>query len=354
MGDQKHLIFFVHGMGDYSNNWLYEQTNPDKQTIPELLKEKWNNYSQLKAAGSFDDFFQCVGLYYNNHFEDRIEQWNELVKDLETGIAAAGVSSHHFKLDKVIDIVSETEKDDFIYTHLLDVALYYLKLVRGPVTNSITTQILEKIIVDDPTQRPSFSIIAHSLGTMVIHDALQALYTGEQAAISPSDARPTCLIQVANVSRLLRTDSNPYSSVVHPGINSWEGVCDKYINVAHKLDPFLIPKPFEISKMRDYELLFKKKKLKDIEIHRVTDLNVHDFHHYLNNPNVHEAIFKCLTSSRKITDLEHQKAIEAFKETTLSGGAETVLDELETLDIKSIDSWKALFTALKTFLKKFN
>jgi len=44
----KHLIFFVHGMGDFNENWL------KKSGIPDLLKEKWNNYAKLKDLGTFD------------------------------------------------------------------------------------------------------------------------------------------------------------------------------------------------------------------------------------------------------------------------------------------------------------
>jgi len=342
----KHLIFFVHGMGNFNKDWL------EKSEIPTLLKEKWNNYAKLKDLGTFGQNFECIGVYYNDIFEDLIASWDKMVQYLGKGITDAGISASRFHLDDFMDTVSETNRDNFITTHLLDVALYYfIKEIRAHVTGRVKEQILKRLLTENPSERHSFSIVAHSLGTAVIHDALQSLYTGEDA-LNPSIARPRVLVQISNVSRLLQTDSNPYTSVVHPSLNSWEGACDTFINVSHKFDPFLIPMPFEVSDMKNNLEPVNRPFVKEIEIFRVTKRNVHDLGHYLNNPIVHEALFEGLRYWGDISDQERETALEAYQKTTLQDGANTLITILEGLDIKSVKSWNDLFTAFKDFFEK--
>lgn len=289
----KHLIFLVHGMGVNDATW--------SDAVQKTLTDRYATYPALSFV-PFDQRFQFVPISYYDEFAALRDQWRNSTQALGTALAPLGLAVPLITtLDK---LASSTNKNTFINTHVLDVLLYHFTgLTTSTVREAVRSAILTALTALDQTQPIRWSIIAHSLGTSVIHDTLHETYSAPPppAGGVPTTAsqlalitRPTLLAMVANVSRVLETDIDVYLSRVQPGNpDDPQAICKYYFNARHQWDPIPQPKAFRPASWwptLGVRALTPDRFL-DVTISEIEQVNVHDFNHYLRNPLVHAPLF---------------------------------------------------------------
>jgi hypothetical protein len=290
----KHVIFLVHGMGTFDATW--------SATVQKTLTDQYATYPQINFI-PFDQRFAFAPIVYDDEFAALRKQWSDSAASLGTAIAASGIAAPIVTM--LDNLASGTKKDTFINTHVLDVVLYHFTaLTTSTVRESVRHQIFDALAAQDLTQPLNWSIIAHSLGTSVIHDALHEAYSdvptkyGEKLA---GITRPTLLAMIANVSRVLETDSDVYLSRTRPGNpNDPDAACKYYLNAHHQWDPITQPKAFRPATQWPSLGVRAMNLYVDVEISEIEKLNVHDFNHYLRNPLVHIPIFNCMLDNEVI------------------------------------------------------
>lgn len=330
----KPIIVLVHGMGKHPPGaitdsfvknvdiTLFQIASAEGKSISELADIREINYDVL-----LDELRQKMA-------NDATSICNQL--------KALGVAQWPLSfIDDLASFEYSLGKDRFFNTHCLDVFLY------STYVGAMIRQKVAKEIYNIHTETEgSFTlhIIAHSLGTAVIHDTLALLYSKDFSLL---DNKPNLdltshklgsLWLLANVSRItnkINEIQNPYKSVVRPGE---KGCTNRLVNIHHKLDPFTWPSSFK----PEDDGIWRHRKYKDIEISDVTSRNTHDFGEYILNPDV------CLPLLNRVLHIkptvDEKKAINNnFRKYSISDD----LDEFKTAykNCKDDDS------SIKNFLK---
>lgn len=351
----KHLLLFVHGMG-----------KPDAHFYEaglKVLKAAFMQYPLLKENFSFDEQFEAMPIVYDNEFEQLRSRWRDdvdaikdtLARDIDDRDADAKAS-----VDKQIEELHDlagSGPDNFFNTAAMDVLLYrFFRTVRMNVNIQVSNQIAQRIQGDGP-DLPDWSVLAHSLGTAVVHNTLNAMYSTSfpnGATLRVQDTRPDVVMMIANVSRVLQLPSVPVlCSRVKPGSVLSGRCCRVYLNARHRLDPFMKPKPFDPDAWPD-PVFFNNGQYQRLQpSHFVMDklAGVHDLDHYLLNPRVHVPLFKSLLGDDFIPDGDFRKAKERFDAETASNNTADLRERLEKLQASLPDNWRAFLTILKKLKK---
>jgi len=236
-------VLLIHGMGDHtkkgwSKKWL---------ECIEANAKLFAPYADGSRALSDDVKF--IEIEYDSVFEQGYRQrWKNLAGALKD---AALPSALKPALQEIAQ-VEDARIPEFAWTHLLDPLLWFgLKQARQAVIAQVNDQI-GKHVKAAIAAKADVHILAHSLGTSVIHDSLLCLASEFPASFDPGRGgkRFKSLTTVANVSRFLNaTDSpsdalsigafKPHESRVRPG----DLVAD-FVNVRHTCDPFTFPRTF--------------------------------------------------------------------------------------------------------------
>lgn len=366
MADKK-LIFLVHGIGDHpKDSW--------SDTYVEQIKQLWSYYPTLSTIFEFEKQFEVVPIGYDDIFEDLRQRWKERHDEI-IGFMESGNYSGKRIPDSVINYMTKSfelgTEDDFLRTHVLDVLLYYFTdLIREPVTLRVAKEILKNLSGNKFATNNGWNIIAHSMGTSVIHDALHSLYHGgfkdpstrEPLELTTDHTRINTLCMVANVSRLLeRKDrhgvNNNYQvlkSKVKPSSNRGDGICSKYIDCRHFLDPIPMPRPFPGSQdwpAKDVEL---QEMVTYIELKKIAQLNVHSLEHYLADPDFHVPLFRSLTHSRMISEDEFDEARKEYHRKVIRENISQIYTKLEEAGLASDATWLQIIKSMITVLRGQN
>jgi len=335
----KHVIFLIHGMGEHGEGW--------SQAGQEIIKRAYKEYPQVSWR-SFAATYEFHEIVYNNEFQALRELWEAQNLALGSVLKAQGLANE--LVEELNALAGITNKNNFLTTHVADVILYrFMRQTAAAVRDSIRAQLLNKLKSMDASQPIRWSIIAHSLGTAVTHDTLHGLYTDSLSiggASLTNVTRPQVLMMLANVSRILQSDTKVYQSVVRPGAPEGQYAVRYYLNVKHEWDP--IPSPRAFRPKPDWPSIDVRAEnlYRDIVINAIDEKNVHGFEHYLRNPKVHTALFNAL-SNRDVID---QATIEAahlkFIAKTPAGKFEEWVKGLKKFQLGEEDS---LAKVLKTW-----
>jgi len=297
----KPIVVLIHGMGTHTapKPNSNERGSFGKECI-DTFNEALQMYPSLKSS-KIEDKVDFIEIHYNHLFDNIRNEMAENGQKFEDLLKGAGATTPLGKipglLQSIINFEASMDKDEMIYTHWLDVILY--KLYFGEFIRVHVAKKLGEIITKNGTR--DIHILAHSLGTAVIHDTLSKMYSqtyadnDEIADLSTVTHKLASLWQIANVSRLTNTVlpiSDPYKSVVRPGS---AGVTSEMMNIHHQYDPFTWPKNF--SRTNNGKWVAKnifKSSYRDIETTVVTQLNTHSITQYLHDPSVHLYLFKSL------------------------------------------------------------
>jgi hypothetical protein len=348
-----HLIFVAHGMGDFAPGW--------SQAAQQTLRDQYATYKQLKFI-PFGQRFEFVELNYNDEFEALREMWRKMAKDL--GDALVGGTTRQIgkkSEDKEVvtrlnEVATVTNKNTFLNTHVVDALLYYAaRQTAATVRESIRKQIFTALKKQlDANNALHWSVIAHSLGSSVIHDALHEAYSD---APTPNGAklaritRPTCLAMIANVSRLLEWDIDAYLSRTRPGSpDDPEAACRAYINVHNSFDPFTQPKPFKPADQWPSLGIRAMGLYHDVQISTIeAPEKVHDLDHYLRSPRVHGPIFNCLIGQTVLDEDTLDDAQARYVSLTPLGQFADFVGALKRFQLGDESSWADIFTKWAAF-----
>src|SRR5690606_6652928 len=206
-----------------------------------------------------------VPLSYDSIFEGFRTSWSDLAGAI-AAVRGAGELPLLDVLEHLEHLDSSDPQSDFeklFWENLLDVALWFgSKIARSVAIKEVVRQLTNELgarIAPDGSNADAFHVIAHSLGTSVIHDSLVALALSAPTrdAYGPSIFRFQTLTTIANVSSVMQSpfdlDSNlgpdafkVYRSVVRPShLLRDASVCRELLNVRHELDPVTWPSMFE-------------------------------------------------------------------------------------------------------------
>jgi hypothetical protein len=331
-----HIVFLVHGMGEFANGW--------SDSIQTALKKYYDptKYAFLKDF-PFDANFKFVEITYDPFFTEylveakkqaaTLAKWNKLTAGL-TG-DALGI------LQKVVDAASSAPADNFLVNYLGDVAFYMATDISQEIKNDIIVQIGKGLGANYDPAKNNWSVIAHSLGTRVMTEVLQAGFTAMPDLRAFGKAK--VLMQVANVSKLLEdlpyNTGDVYHNAVYPSSSGANGVCSHFINASHGLDPFAFIDAFDPgSDFGDgHALTDGLYHPVNLSATDVTSKDIHSLDHYMLHPSVHTTLFQYLVPGggwTGPTPAEMNTAMAAYHALTLQAQISA--------------AWKADLTSLKS------
>ena len=349
-----HTIFLIHGMGEFSPGW--------SKTYQDQLLTKWCLYPGLGGKDAFSATFGFQEVTYSDSFSNLRAQWTNdrsVVTKLLSGGMSGGVNADALRaLDK---LYSPLTANTFFATNVLDVLLYgFIETVRMEIIAEVANTIAQSL---SKTPSPTYSVIAHSLGTSVAHDALDVLYSmpipygnGLTAKLTTGDAQINTLLMIANVSRVLeqkRPDSvNPwdvYQSVVKPGPPNTGGICFYYYNALNQFDPIPKPWPFTIDGTWPSSAVATSGALKNLDATAVALQDIHALEFYLDNPEVHVPFFRSLTYPGAVSDTELKLQDDTFNSTNSKNDLTAVRKYLSGLDIGATPQWVDIVKMIAAF-----
>jgi hypothetical protein len=350
-----HALVFVHGMGEYDNTW--------HEGAWAVLRTAYGEYAAFRGT-ALEDRVTPIPTVYADFFTKLSDQWKSdvaAIKGVLGNELEEGDKSERTRIEKEIDNVANkigAGADTFAWTHAMDVVLYrFLSLTRQKTNVSLAKQIVEKATTMD---FKGWSVVAHSLGTAVLHNTLHALYNTELIPGKPPlkavETRPKVLAMVANVSRVLQLPgAKVFSTKVAPGSALLERLCETYLNIRHKWDPFTIPQPFLPDPDWPDVPTFHSKRYQHIQpshLNLKTYMDVHDLEHYLKSPRVHVPIFRGIFGEAMIPDDEFAAACDRFDSGVLDANTNAIRDELDSLLPAGSDNWIMLLRMLFKLVEK--
>jgi len=350
----QHILFFIHGMGEHDETW--------HEAGLKQLKAAFMEYEFLKGM-NFDELFMSVPVVYNDILKRTRERANADFAAFKTAVLAdiepadTAASSIETELDKYSDLIGAGD-DHFIWTHILDVILYrFANTIRMGIDVSVAEQITRTI---SQNAHSSWSVLAHSLGTSVAHNAINSLHNtgfpdapnGPIPPLDPLESRCNTLAMICNVSRLLqRSDAKVFETRVMPGSASAGRLCSHYLNARHKLDPFTVLKPFDPDLWPDAATfsMDRYQHIRPSHLHFESNElpRVHDFDHYLSNPRVHVPIFRSILGVNIVPPDEYNLARARFDSEVRSQTLDKARAALESRMPAQSGNWRNLLAAIK-------
>jgi hypothetical protein len=350
MAGNKHQLFLIHGMGKQGAGWSIGMESAIRTAFKSI---------PMLSNFNFDDVFDFVPITYDQHFDDLRRQWAKqaasLMKFLNPLAKAGELDATGKVITKLARAADSFQKDDFIRTHLLDVFLYrFASNSRHSIRANVADQILKRLAGLDTTSAMRWSVIAHSLGTSVAHDVLHEMFsaTAQKQKLALGQLTfPNALVMLANVSRVLESDIDVYSSIVAPGAPAAPRFAVRhYINAFHEFDPIPAAAPFEpvstwpAPAVRD-DGLFGNIRIADIE-----DLDVHSAEHHIRNPRVHAPMFNAIFDSRIFGQDEIDRMHAKYRATLPLSKVNELIDELKAFNPRVGDSPARIIKGWRDFL----
>lgn len=282
MSDNKSVLVLLHGMGNHTS----ESFKDEVVSAANNALHRYSGYKEVK----FEDHVHIESIEYNNFFEEARQSMVKNSDPVAQYLKLKGQTGVVHDVANAISGLGQGFKDDsFINTHWLDVILYLTNVgeqVRVHVGKKLAG-IIEKYPV------APINVLAHSLGTSVLHDTLTKLYHHE---FDPGDLVPDLDIHdhklnsvwmISNVSRIMSKFSgqkDPYKSIVKPGSS---GCTSLFFNCRHEMDPFTWPLQFDPKKqskwinVNTYDSIYKAYVTRSI-----SRVNTHDIRGYIEDPRI--------------------------------------------------------------------
>lgn len=341
----KHVVILLHGMGTQTKGWSAEAVSALKK-----------NATAIKYPRSMTDDFEFIEINYGHLFDEYVDQHNKNAESL-AGLMTSkqiGAASSFFR--GLFEYgASSLSKEDFVVSALGDVFLYrlseYSEVVRTFIIKEITKTLNDK-------GRPQWSVIAHSLGTRVIHDALDDfLEDGNNRAIFK---KPVSLSMISNVVHLLAYSPSKLwrNTGVWPDKRVTKGACFRYMTALHPADPFTWIREFDPTPdwgdNAEYGGQYFQAPISFKEISRP---NTHSFTGYLENPKVSAAVCWALGRGNSFDPVYDQDALirrtAKYAKNTVNGNVEKVWKKARKLrDERNLTAFREVVGAIDD-LEKF-
>lgn len=307
----KHVIFFVAGIGDEAKNWSVK--------LRKSFQVLFDSYPLPPGGLPFDELFETEEIFYNDFFDEwRKRVANEASAALNM-FGAEGLPSDTVK--KLLEAGVASGGGGFFRTHALDAVQYrFLMLVSQSVRDTVQHQIMSRLTENEFGTTVRWSVIAHSLGTSVVHDALHQMFRPGPGSEGSALFQPFAVVMLSNVSQLLANAKflgagvDAYSSFVHPNRNPDSGACRYYLSAANEFDPIaragdFNPPPNWLTAEAQAQRRFRPLEFKAIP----KSGNVHGYEEYLAHPAVHVPLFRILSGDQdRISDAAENDAHKAY------------------------------------------
>jgi hypothetical protein len=307
----KHLIFFVHGIGDQAKGW--------SKDLRSDFKALFDSFPLPPGGRPFAEQFQTEEILYNDLFDE----WRKRVaRDADGALkmfGAGGLGSGD--IGELLKAGAAAGGGGFFRTHALDVLQYrFLRLVADAVRDAVEHQIMSRLSETDFGTPVRWSVIAHSMGTSVMHDTLHDMFRPGAGAEGSALFQPHAVLMLANVSQLLHDEGflgngvDAYRTVVKPDRESASGACRYYLSSTNGFDPVAVAGDFKppeswLSDSAKLQRRFRVLDFKSIP----KNAQVHGFGEYLAHPAVHVPLFRILTGDQDwISDAEENAAHQRY------------------------------------------
>lgn len=333
-------LFIVHGMGYDVDGW--------HQPAGEFLRDFCDRFGP-QVARKFDDRFKVVGIVYDDIFRDILATWQKNGAE----VLALGKKFDAPTVERILGWSQHAPGTDnnFLWTHAVDVVLYRMfPTIRDAVKVHVAKAIAAELA--DLKSGESWSIIAHSLGTIVTHDTLHAWYTeplGQTGQLGNA-LRPKVVTMLANVSRILQTKPEVLSSAstVRPG-----QACLYYLNTYHPLDPFTFLRTFKPELWPDREK-YEAGDYRLISVDHIQQANIHDLLHYLRHPDVVTTLFRTLLYQSFIAKQKEEEYRASFQKYDGLSDEQVVairkkLEDIATGTVGSGEEWEMVLRVRKAY-----
>lgn len=310
-----HAIILIHGMGVYvKEDDAKKRVKSDAwfAAAEKSIVAAYEQYDTLKAK-PFSENFQFVRVNYDAQLDKILVNTNEAAAKLKQLLPSTFLA-------KAADFLTSSGKleDNFFWTHVLDCVLYtFVEDIRMAIKVGVADAIAKTLTDKKVT---SWSVLAHSLGTVVANDTLSALnYELQVRGVGGAWPRANIVGMIANVSRALESEAyGPcYGDRMRPGPKA---AAFTYLSAAHKLDPFTMVAPFNPEKIEplwtatlDPYAYYRFHKVHDLMHYQpdvlagedgklaLADLIPHQFEHYFAHPRVHLSYFSAVVPWGGIT-----------------------------------------------------
>lgn len=328
------VVLLIHGMGTHTDESI-------KQEFESGLRQCMAFFGDSNF--NVTEHFTLKAFNYSRYWDEKRNDYAEYMTDKMKGALALTPAL----IQKLHGLIAEFGNDDFLHTHLLDVLFYLTGVLREHqlvnLVDTLAHEIRENI---NDLNSGELIVVAHSLGTAFIHDALTQIYPKNL----PRSMALEQLWSVATVSRLTHLFTNkadPVTSNVVDHSPTADGVCNKFYPIYNRYDPFCFFKryrrkpgggPFqgefvETRHIRDLKNIYGNE-----ESLRV---NPHDLREYFADPEVGGRFLFVNGVLENVTLDRLTKAKSKYVSTTLQGSYinrfKEARHELETLS-KSIGS----------------
>lgn len=319
----KHVIFFVHGVGDETRKW--------STSLRAQFAQIFDSYPLPPGGEPFAQKFETEEIYYNDFFD----AWRERVAgDARAALAELGAEGLPSEfVARLFDLGIAAGGGGFLRTHAMDALQYrFLRIVSEPVRSAFEAQVLSRIGETAWGTTARWSVIAHSLGTAVVHDALHEMFAPGAGAEEGRLYQPHTVAMLANVSQLLHNTKvlgpgvDAYRSFVRPNREPTLGACRYLVASGNRFDPIAIAGNFNPPDNWLPEAAKAQRRFRRLDFEAIPKGgNVHGFREYLAHPAVHIPLIRILTGDQDwISDEDEAEAHDRYREAHQLPGPENL------------------------------
>ena len=299
------LLFVVHGMGSHPPGW--------SDAIRDKLDAVASRYGAFRSPGArFSQRVRIEEIRYDGIFEEVVQQWARSADELAAFSTAQGRPLP--KLVAWLKAPLPPDEKSFFWSTAIDPLLYRgFALVRDRVRSAVVAQVAGALTRNMVGGAVDASVLAHSLGTAVMHDALHELgrapYQGNESFVAKrwQFGNLFMLADVCSLGPHALLDIDYQNSVVRPvsARGADGGYCKFFLNASHEWDPFVLAGPFKPKK-------WGKGYLPIGPLDHVRMANVHGYTHYLDHPAVHVPVINGALGDAVIGEKEWQDALAKY------------------------------------------
>ncbi|PLW67752.1 hypothetical protein [Pseudohalioglobus lutimaris] len=346
----KHVIFLLHGMGTHTEDWSNK-----------AIKEFKANARAIGYPMSLTDDFEFVEISYDHLFLDYINAHNKNAEQITTFMTTAQIGAMKSVFRGLFEYATGSlDNEEFVTSALGDVFLYRL----SDYANVVRTYILQVITATlNVRGKPPWSVIAHSMGTRVIHDAMDE-FTADVTNRNVF-GKPVALAMVANVTHLLAYNPSTLwrKTRVFPAKAPSKGACLRYVNALHPADPFTWIREFDpVPEWGNNAEFSGRYRNTQIGFKELTRGNSHSFTGYLEHPRVAADICWALgtgnTGEPAFDDEKLTNRLKTYSNRTISENAEKTWKMAKKLkqerDLTSFWEFVRALNDFESFIQKFS
>ncbi|HHC6556643.1 TPA: hypothetical protein ACN36H_003135 [Vibrio parahaemolyticus] len=302
-------VLLVHGIGSHKKGSM-------KSAFIASVNDTVKNHFKLNYDIGQD---QCLKIEEFNYSQDFDAARRKMAEAVQIGNSSGldlldGVSVN--LIDEIIEFLSDVDKEGFLYEYFLDIIIYG-STHKGPETRTKLKHKVNQLV----NEQGKLVIVTHSMGTAVVHDSLNSLYTQ-----NPGLNTVKGLITFANVSRMIPIVSglpDPSEGCVHMDLEKGGCIRDLFINSYNNLDPITFFKPFH--KTHTYDVQHIEQKIQKV-------VNPHSFAQYAAHP---KFVTEFLNNFGCGPDIDYEDdlptAMSSYKQGSISHRFDNVKEKLDEL-----------------------